>query len=48
MSKYCPIINGKVVYLECLECEEKKCRDTNAKNTNSFNKDNNNNKKASK
>lgn len=25
MSKYCPIINAKVVYLECLECENKVC-----------------------
>lgn len=45
MSKYCPIINGKVVYLECLECEDKKCRDT----VNISNKDKTtNNKKASK
>ena len=26
MAKYCPILNRKVVYLECLECEEKLCK----------------------
>lgn len=25
MAKYCPIVNKKVVYLACLECEEKLC-----------------------
>ena len=25
MSKYCPIVKGKVVYLECLECDDKVC-----------------------
>ncbi len=25
MSKFCPILNEKVVYLECLECEDKEC-----------------------
>lgn len=25
MSKICPLINSKVVYLECLECEDKIC-----------------------
>ena len=25
MSKFCPITNSKVVYLECLDCEEKLC-----------------------
>ncbi len=26
MSKLCPILNEKVVYLECLECEDKECQ----------------------
>ena len=26
MAKFCPIRNAKVVYLECLECEEKGCQ----------------------
>ena len=25
MSKYCPITNSNVVYLECLDCDEKLC-----------------------
>lgn len=25
MSKYCPLLGRKVVYLECQECEEKVC-----------------------
>ena len=29
MAKYCPIINDKVLYLECLECENKVCKRTN-------------------
>lgn len=24
MSKYCPLLNKSVVYLECLDCEDKK------------------------
>jgi hypothetical protein len=27
MSKYCPILNRKVVYLVCLECDEKICQE---------------------
>ena len=26
MAKYCPVTNDKVLYLECLECEEKICK----------------------
>ena len=26
MSKYCPLLGRKVVYLECQECEEKVCK----------------------
>lgn len=26
MSKYCPVYNCNVLYLDCLECEEKVCR----------------------
>lgn len=25
MSKYCPLLNRRVVYLECNECEDKAC-----------------------
>lgn len=25
MSKYCPILKRKVIYLDCLECEDKLC-----------------------
>lgn len=28
MSKYCPVLERKVLYLECNECEEKLCRNT--------------------
>lgn len=26
MAKMCPLVNRPVVYLECLECDEKVCR----------------------
>ena len=26
MSKFCPIQNRKVVYIDCLECENKICK----------------------
>lgn len=26
MSKFCPVYNCTVLYLDCLECEEKACR----------------------
>ena len=29
MSKLCPITKERVLYTECLECEEKICKDTN-------------------
>ena len=29
MSKMCPIVNAKVVYLECLECEDRVCECSN-------------------
>lgn len=32
MSKYCPILKRKVVYLECLECEDKICKKDKQKN----------------
>lgn len=31
MAKWCPITNSKVVYLECLECEERICEESNPK-----------------
>ena len=27
MAKWCPIIKENVLYLECLECEDKPCRE---------------------
>ena len=32
MSKYCPILNAKVVYLESLECDDKVCLSTKSEN----------------
>lgn len=29
MSQYCPIVKRNVLYLECLECEDKVCRNPN-------------------
>ena len=29
MAKHCPITNEKVLYLECLECDNKVCEKTN-------------------
>ena len=26
MSKFCPLVNEKVVYLDCLECDNKICK----------------------
>lgn len=31
MAKFCPVQNRKVLYLECLECEQKECRKENTK-----------------
>ena len=31
MARYCPILEERVVYLTCLECEEKKCEQSNKK-----------------
>ena len=28
MSQFCPIYNRPVVYLTCLECEDKPCRNS--------------------
>lgn len=27
MSQYCPLLKRNVVYLECLECEDKVCKE---------------------
>lgn len=27
MAKWCPLTGEKVLYLECLECDEKVCKD---------------------
>lgn len=31
MSKYCPIVQRPVLYLDCIECEEKICKEKEAK-----------------
>lgn len=31
MGKYCPIKDGPALYLECLECEEKNCKNEQSK-----------------
>ena len=31
MAKFCPILNRKVVYLTCLECDDKQCKNTKTK-----------------
>lgn len=31
MSKYCPLLKTKVTYMECLECEEKICKNQTSK-----------------
>lgn len=37
MSKYCPVLERKVLYLECNECEEKLCRNISKSHVNSNN-----------
>ena len=32
MAKYCPVIKQKVLYLTCLECEDKPCKQININN----------------
>jgi ribosomal protein L33 len=33
MAKYCPVCKGPVLYLQCLECDDKEClRETFKKN----------------
>ena len=32
MAKFCPILNHSVVYLTCLECEDKLCEQTDKNN----------------
>ena len=34
MAKFCPILNRKVVYLDCLECDDKQCEKTKTKQNN--------------
>ena len=33
MSKYCPILQRKVVYLTCMECDEKPCKQNKKEET---------------
>lgn len=41
MAKYCPILDKTVLYVDCLDCEEKhKCRNFNASNNNEENNEN--------
>ena len=39
MSKLCPITKELVLYTECLECEEKMCKDINANELQKENKE---------
>lgn len=32
MSKFCPTLKRKVIYLDCLECEEKLCEESQKQN----------------
>lgn len=34
MAKYCPILDRKVVYLDCLECDDKQCENSKQKQEN--------------
>lgn len=29
MAKYCPVKDGYVLYLDCLECDDKECENDN-------------------
>ena len=31
MSKYCPILQRTVLYLDCIECEDKICKEKETK-----------------
>ena len=31
MAIYCPLVNRKVIYLDCLECEDKVCKKRDTK-----------------
>ncbi len=33
MAKFCPDVKRRVVYLDCLECDEKICRGENKENS---------------
>ena len=35
MGKWCPITNSTVVYLECIECEDKPCKNESSSNNQS-------------
>lgn len=39
MSKYCPLVGEKVLYTECIECEEKACKNNVDKHNNKVNND---------
>lgn len=43
MAKRCPIYGSTVLYLDCLECEEKICRGDNNGTTNKRDSNNQNN-----
>lgn len=40
MSKLCPLTGEKILYLECLECERKICREIEKNPEKGDNKDN--------
>jgi len=44
MAKYCPILECRVVYLTCIECEEQLCR-KNKQQINNLNENNKDSKK---
>lgn len=33
MARFCPLVNRRVVYLDCLECENKVCKNKQPKKT---------------
>jgi hypothetical protein len=39
---YCPILKRNVVYLDCLECETKECRNTDVSTNDKEEKENSN------
>lgn len=36
MARFCPITQETVIYLECLECDDKRCRNMGTPNSQPF------------